>query len=39
MRNTFAIEKVNGQRESSRFSRALTKIDSHSEALRASEAL
>nr|GEX99262.1 NADH dehydrogenase [ubiquinone] iron-sulfur protein 2 [Tanacetum cinerariifolium]GEZ32378.1 NADH dehydrogenase [ubiquinone] iron-sulfur protein 2 [Tanacetum cinerariifolium] len=35
----FATEKANGQREGSRLSRTLAKLDSHSEALRVSEAL
>lgn len=34
-----ATEKANGQREGSRLSRTLAKLDSHSEALRVSEAL
>ncbi|KAF3452247.1 hypothetical protein FNV43_RR08345 [Rhamnella rubrinervis] len=38
-RRAFATEKANGQREGSRLSRALAKLDSHSEALRVSEAL
>ncbi|KAF3648956.1 hypothetical protein FXO38_17896 [Capsicum annuum] len=38
-RSAFATEKVNGQRKGSRLSRALAKLDSHSEALRVSEAL
>jgi len=38
-RSAFATEKANGQREGSRLSRALAKLDSHSEALRVSEAL
>jgi len=38
-RSAFATEKTNGQREGSRLSRALAKLDSHSEALRVSEAL
>ncbi|KAH0688470.1 hypothetical protein KY284_019023 [Solanum tuberosum] len=33
-RSAFATEKANGQREGSRLSRALAKLDSHSEALR-----
>ncbi|GJR34110.1 hypothetical protein Tco_1209794 [Tanacetum coccineum] len=38
-RSAFATEKANGQREGSRLSRTLAKLDSHSEALRVSEAL
>ncbi|TXG46223.1 hypothetical protein EZV62_028254 [Acer yangbiense] len=38
-RSAFATEKANGLREGSRLSRALAKLDSHSEALRVSEAL
>lgn len=38
-RSAFATEKANGQREGSRLSRALAKLDSHYEALRVSEAL
>ncbi|KAC9255306.1 hypothetical protein E3N88_44230 [Mikania micrantha] len=36
-RSAFATEKANGQREGSRLSRTLAKLDSHSEALRVSE--
>ncbi|KAL0293371.1 UNVERIFIED_CONTAM: NADH dehydrogenase [ubiquinone] iron-sulfur protein 2 [Sesamum calycinum] len=39
MRKRSSDEKANGQREGSRLSRALAKLDSHSEALRVSEAL
>ncbi|KAK4364414.1 hypothetical protein RND71_015772 [Anisodus tanguticus] len=35
----FCYEKANGRREGSRLSRALAKLDSHSEALRVSERL
>nr|GFA22689.1 NADH dehydrogenase [ubiquinone] iron-sulfur protein 2 [Tanacetum cinerariifolium]GFA57224.1 NADH dehydrogenase [ubiquinone] iron-sulfur protein 2 [Tanacetum cinerariifolium] len=38
-RSAFATEKTNGQREGSRLSQMLAKLDSHSEALRVSEAL
>ncbi|GJV37093.1 hypothetical protein Tco_1409570 [Tanacetum coccineum] len=38
-RSAFATKKANGQREGSRLSRTLAKLDSHSEALRVSEAL
>ncbi|GJU88746.1 NADH dehydrogenase subunit 7 [Tanacetum coccineum] len=38
-RSAFATKKVNGQREGSRLSRTLAKLDSLSEALRVSEAL
>ncbi|KAF4347709.1 hypothetical protein F8388_002426 [Cannabis sativa] len=36
---SFSTEKANGQRKGSRLSRALAKLDSHSKALRVSEAL